>query len=117
MEMRIDDQPDLLVLRLSGSFDELSADWLEVLGGRVLRVPVDVLLNLSEVSYIDSKGLGALFDLNKRVEELGHHIYFAELSEPVQEVFELAGLEHLLRVYDTEDDARRAASLPRHAAD
>ena len=34
MEMQIDDQPDLLTLRLKGSFDELSADWFDILSAR-----------------------------------------------------------------------------------
>jgi anti-anti-sigma factor len=66
---------------------------------------------MAGVNYIDSKGLGALFSLSRHVEDLGHHIYFCELSTPVQEVFELAGLEHLLRIYGTEPEARKAISL------
>lgn len=111
MEMKIDDQADLLSLRLVGSFDELSADWLDVVGSRVRRVPVHVLLNFSEVSYIDSKGLGAIFDLNKQVEDLGYHIFFCDLSQQVKEVFELAGLQHILRIYESEEDARKAIAL------
>jgi anti-sigma B factor antagonist len=111
MHMNIDDQPSLLSLELEGSFDELSADWLRVLRERVSRAPTDVLMNLARVSYIDSKGLGALFDLNERVEELGFHIYFCECSDPVEEVFELAGLQHILRVYESEPAARKAIRL------
>ena len=111
MQMEIDDQPDLLSLRLKGSFDELSSDWLLVMGNRIDQIPVNVLMNMSEVTYIDSRGLGALFDLNKRVEDLGYHIFFCELSRAVTEVFELAGLQHLLRIYDSEDTAKKALLL------
>ncbi|MHC4885588.1 MAG: STAS domain-containing protein [Planctomycetota bacterium] len=115
MQMEIDEQPDLLSLKLKGSFDELSSDWLLVMGTRLDQMPVDVLMNMSEISYIDSRGLGALFDLNKRVEDLGFCIFFCELSTAVTEVFELAGLQHILRVYETEASARRALQLARQA--
>jgi len=108
MEMRIDDQPDLLRVRLSGSFDELATDWFDVMQGRVVRSPVDILFDLSDVTYIDSKGLGALFGFTKQVEDVGRKAFFCSLSEPVREVFELAGLEHILRVHPDEADALRA---------
>lgn len=111
MQMQIDDQPGLLRLNLKGSFDELSADWLLVMGNRLEHTPVDVLMNMSEITYIDSRGLGALFDLNKRVEDLGFHIFFCSLSLSVKEVFELAGLQYILRVYETEDSAIKAIHL------
>lgn len=111
MEMQIDDQPDLLTLRLKGSFDELSADWFDVLSARVDRVPVDVLMNLKNVDYIDSKGLGALFNLHKHVEDLGYHMFFSEPSENLTEVLELAGLQHILRIYKNDKDALHAISL------
>ncbi len=108
MEMRIDDQPDLLRVRLSGSFDELATDWFDVMQGRVARSPVDILFDLNDVTYIDSKGLGALFAFTKQVEDVGRKTFFCSLSAPVREVFELAGLEHILRVHPDESDALRA---------
>lgn len=111
MEMQIDDQPDLLTLRMKGSFDELSADWFDVLSNRIERVPVDILMNMNEVTYIDSKGLGALFNLHKRVEDLGYHMFFSQISENLMEVFDLAGLQHILRIYKNDDDALYAIKL------
>jgi stage II sporulation protein AA (anti-sigma F factor antagonist) len=107
MEMQIDDRPDLLRVRLSGSFDELATDWLNVMESRLARAPVDVFFDLSGVTYIDSKGLGAIFALTKRVEEHDRTAFFCALSAPVREVFELAGLEHILRVHVDEAEAQR----------
>ncbi|MHC4874390.1 MAG: STAS domain-containing protein [Planctomycetota bacterium] len=111
MEMQIDDQPDLLTLRMKGSFDELSADWFDVLSSRIERVPVDILMNMDSVSYIDSKGLGALFSLHKHVEDLGYHMFFSQISDNLREVFDLAGLQHILRIYKNDEDALHAIKL------
>ncbi len=111
MEMTIDDQPNLLKLIMKGSFDKLSADWLEVLSNRITKVPVDVLINLKDVTYINSKGLGALFSLHKHIEDNGYHIFFSQIPKEILEIFELAGLQHILRIYKSDDEAMEAIAI------
>ena len=54
-----------------------------------------ILLNLAEVSYIDSAGLGVLVSLSKRIRESDATLRLANLNEDLRTLFELTKLDTL----------------------
>ena len=109
LQLHIEERPEkLLLLRVSGSFDEYTTDWMNLIASRIERIPMDMVMSLAGVDYIDSKGLGSLFDLHKRLEEIECHLYFSSLSTSVHDVFDVAGLMHILNIYESEEKAVEA---------
>jgi anti-anti-sigma factor len=51
-----------------------------------------VQLDLSEVGFVDSAGLGALLSLRERAQDRGVALEIARASDPVRRLLELTGL-------------------------
>jgi anti-anti-sigma factor len=60
----------------------------------------DIILECSEVSFIDSMGLRVLVEFRRLVTEAGHTFTLAGPSRPVTRVLELAGVHSLFDVSD-----------------
>lgn len=86
------------------------------LGDQILRDTLDellaeswrkILLNLSEVSFLDSAGLGELVAGLKTARNLGAELKVLKASERVRTTLSLARLLPLFEVYDDEAEALR----------
>lgn len=67
---------------------------------------VNIILNLAQVDFIDSSGLGTLIATLKEVRTAGGGIAMCSLAPYVQEVFEITQLSHNFDIYPGEDEAR-----------
>ncbi|HSR67216.1 MAG TPA: STAS domain-containing protein [Acidobacteriota bacterium] len=64
-----------------------------------------VLLNLSEVGWIDSSGIGELVSGIKRAEASGCSVKLLRVGDRVRHVLSISRLLPLLEVYEDEDEA------------
>ena len=73
------------------------------------------VLDLSEVRYLDSTGLGVLIAFGRRLPE-GAQIVLAQVPDPVRALLELTGLDASFEIFATVEDAqsdeRQPAQLP-----
>ncbi len=80
-------------LRLVGEVDLAASILLDEVIERVCAIAVDgIVLDLSEVSFIDSTGVRAVLVLHERCKEQGTELRISSGSKVVQRVFEIAGL-------------------------
>ena len=63
--------------------------------------PVNILLDLAEVDFIDSTGLGVLIGGLKRTRSHDGDLQCIGLSESLKEMFKLTGLDAVLTEKDT----------------
>lgn len=68
----------------------------------------DLIINMCDVEYIDSSGLGALVGGLKRVSEKQGRIFVVCSNPQVRKVFDITGLVKVFPVYETVDDAAKA---------
>jgi anti-sigma B factor antagonist len=80
-------------LRVSGAVDLASRDELFDSGSRVLSEAAGLLLNLSEVRFMDSTGIGALIDLAREADDHGKTFAIEEPSQRVLRILTLTGLQ------------------------
>lgn len=66
---------------------------------------VDVVVDLTGVSFIDSSALGALVAAHRRARGLGGSLSVAGIQPPVARILELTGLDRVLAAYPTARDA------------
>src|SRR5262249_1901418 len=66
-----------------------------------------ILLNLSEISYIDSAGLGALISCYTTTNREGGSLKLVNLTKRIQD---LLAITKLITVFDTFDDEREAVA-------
>jgi len=83
------------VLHLAGSLDLVSRDEMLTAGRRVLGDEQygGVVLNLSEISFIDSTGIGALVELSRAAEDAEKSFALQDPSARVRRVLTLTGLD------------------------
>jgi anti-sigma B factor antagonist len=67
-----------------------------------------VILNLSEVTYIDSGGLGTLVGVYSSARSAGADIKLAGLGQRVRDVLQITKLVTVFEVYDNEQKALAA---------
>ena len=64
-----------------------------------------VIINLAEVNWIASTGIGMLIRAYKTISEAGGHLVLANVSEELRRVFNVLRLGHVFPIFDTEQDA------------
>jgi anti-sigma B factor antagonist len=67
-----------------------------------------VVLNLSEVRYMDSSGVASLVESLKASRDIGSRFILVGLSGPAREVLQLSRLVKVFEIYDTEGEALAA---------
>lgn len=66
---------------------------------------VNVVFDLHNVKFIDSSGLGAFLSFLRQLNTKGGQLKLAELSKPVQSIFELVSMHKIFDCYPTLNDA------------
>src|SRR5262245_60715191 len=69
-----------------------------------------ILLNFSDLEYMNSSGIGLLVTLLIRAQRQGQHIAAYGLTPHYRDIFELTRLDEAIHIYDNEEAALGAAS-------
>ena len=64
-----------------------------------------VVINLSQVEYLDSTGLGVLIGGLKRMREAGGNLSLVGPGMRIQRIFEITGLNKIFEIHATEEEA------------
>lgn len=75
-----------------------------------LKTSKDIVINLADVNYIDSGGLGTLVGLFTSARSTGGTIKLANLTHRVTELLQVTKLVTVFEVFDAEDKAVRSFS-------
>src|SRR5258705_13705225 len=90
------------VLRLKGRLDVKTSPILLQRVAEIQANGQNLVLNLSEVSFMGSSGIGALLVLVEQFQEQGGSVRFASLSPAVDSVVKLLNLDRFLSIDATE---------------
>lgn len=94
------------VLDVGGDVDVYSSPALrERLDQLLVAPPHTVVVNMAEVAFLDSTGLGTLVESLKQAEELGGTLRIAGAQERVVKLFRITGLDSVFTMDDSVDDA------------
>lgn len=63
-----------------------------------------ILLDLQNVTFMDSAGLGALVSILKTVRFSGAEFFLCSLSEQVKIIFELTKMERIFKIYGNREE-------------
>ena len=87
-----------LTLRESPDFHAFLIDLCE-------KSPARLVINLSEVTFIDSSGVGTLTDIFRRLKKADGMLALVGLKKMVRSVFEITRLDKLLPIFESEQEA------------
>jgi len=96
-----------LIVRLEGELDHHTSEQVRAKIDAELNKGLvhNLLLNLEELSFMDSSGLGVLLGRYKKVALLEGKMSICCVQASVKKIFELSGLYKILAVYDSESEA------------
>ncbi|MCB0191896.1 MAG: STAS domain-containing protein [Anaerolineae bacterium] len=99
----------ITILEISGRIDAYEVkpvkEWLT----EITKISdPNILVNLSNVNFIDSTGLAALVQGMKHCRQRGGNLRLYGLQQPVQTIFELTRLDMAFEIFVQEDEAINA---------
>jgi anti-sigma B factor antagonist len=106
MEINVTESNSVSIINLQGRLDLSS--------GSTLKEQVKLLfsddksnvhLNLAEVEFINSSGLGSLVSIMKETRLLKGRLTLSNLASYVQEIFDITQLSHIFEIYATQEEA------------
>lgn len=114
IEIAVENQEGLQVMRLKGRLDSLDVPTLEAqFQGMLAAGSRKVIVECSELRYVGSIGLGVFIASGKALSAQGGKLSFAGLTEHVRSVFEMVGFYSLFTIFPTLDEALSAERIPR----
>ncbi len=106
MEITVREQGGVSVLQINGRLDLASGSQLKEQVKKLLAKNVtSVHLNMSNVEFINSSGLGALVSIMKEIRLFKGRLTMSNLASYVQEIFDITQLSHIFEIFLTEEEA------------
>ena len=107
--------PDMTVklVKFAGQLDESNVDEkAKKIYDLIEQVPnnLNLILDLSELEYMNSKSIGYLTDWYGKVYENGGKIVIAQTRPNILDILQVVGLTQLIKTFPTIDEAKFAIS-------
>lgn len=111
MDVRIRLADNVKIVELAGNLDWPSVPRVRQVVIEATAVqPAQVVVNLREVSFVDSRGLSVLVLGLKRARENQGNLCLCGLQSPVRMIFELTRFDKVFEIFVHEEDAVLAAA-------
>ena len=108
IEVERSDHGGIPVLRVRGEIDVASAPQFRAPVLDLMSQPSDTLIvDMSDVTFIDSTGLGVLLDAEKRSRAAGKSLRLVVTQPHVRRLLELTGLDEVLNVVASASEPTR----------
>lgn len=107
LNIELEVKKEVLCIRLSGELDHHTADELrnrtmDAIENEGIR---HIVLNLEQLSFMDSSGLGVILGRYKQIKQLDGEMVVCAISPPIQRLFDMSGLFKIIRLEPTEENA------------
>ena len=100
---RFNATPEGLCVSVAGEIDHHSASTMRRDVDNIIwnRTPTHLILDMSEVSFMDSSGLGFIMGRYALMREIGGNLSVRNPSEPVSRMLTLTGFDKKIRILNT----------------
>ncbi len=100
-------EDDIITIHVIGEVDASSSIYLDESIKEATDKYKKVLVNCEDLEYISSAGLGVFMSYINDLEEKDIKMVIYGLSDKVHHVFQILGLDQLLKITDNRDEAKR----------
>ncbi|HMA99628.1 MAG TPA: STAS domain-containing protein [Spirochaetota bacterium] len=106
MEISNREVDNITILDISGEIDLYNApDVKDTIRQHIEKGNTRIIINLKNVNYIDSSGIGALISSLSNLKKVGGGLKIIHVYDAVRKVFELTKLTSFFDIYDNQDAA------------
>ncbi len=100
---------DVKIIKVIGELDALvSPKFKEKLSKAVETGSKKIIIDFENLIHINSLAMGILRSQLKVLEKKGGEIKIVQLNDHIKEIFEMIGLDEIIDIYETEEDAIEA---------
>lgn len=109
MIQQVRQEGDATVVQVTGRLDaSVAPDMKEELQDLIEQGCTKLVLNLEDVNFIDSSGLGVFVSCLRRAATKGGDLRLAEVPEFTRSIFELTRLTRVFNIRESEEEALEA---------
>jgi anti-anti-sigma factor len=97
--------PKVKVIELSGILDGIRGNQLRREVSDIVANEIDILLiDLKDVKFIDSSGLGALVSALQTVQNANGKLFICSVNDQVKMLFELTKLDRIFKIFANQEE-------------
>lgn len=107
MQVKLSNKGTTLIVGIVGELDHHSAEYIrQKVDGEIIKSSTkNVIFDLSNVSFMDSSGIGVIMGRFKNVQKLSGKTVLIGLNDHIKRIFDMAGLLKIIPEYDNVDIA------------
>ncbi|MDW7673038.1 MAG: anti-sigma F factor antagonist [Bacillota bacterium] len=107
MEPTIKKANEILLIQMKGDIDLVNAEKFRLMVDKQIEKKIfkHLIINLQEVDFIDSSGLGAILGRYKKVIEQGGQVVIISPKPQVLRILDLSGFTKIMKVFPSEEQA------------
>ncbi|HHY71694.1 MAG TPA: anti-sigma F factor antagonist [Bacillus bacterium] len=111
--INLETKKDVLLIRLKGELDHHTAENLRnMVSEKIEKNNIHhIVLNLQELTFMDSSGLGVILGRYKQIQSQGGEMVVCSISPAVKRLFEMSGLFKIIRLVDDEQYALKTLGV------
>lgn len=103
LQIEIEHHRKALIVRLKGELDHHTAETVKAkMEEAIFRGAAHIILNMKELVFMDSSGLGVILGRYKQITSKGGRMIVCDVSPAVYRLFEMSGLFKILTIEDNE---------------
>jgi anti-sigma B factor antagonist len=107
IDLKSEQRGAALLFRLRGSLDLATSPTVRAALGDAQKTKKNVVVDLTQLEFLDSTGLGALIGAHRRAAEHGGSLRLVVGDGPILRLLTITGLIRVLAVYHSVEDALR----------
>ena len=110
IETSLRHQGDIPVLDVVGEIDIYTTpQFKEAVSAAIGENNPAIIINMTQVTYMDSSGFGTLLSATKRLKPIDGALYLTGCNDAIQRMLQITRLNTIFGVYASEDEALAAA--------
>ena len=106
MKLLFEKEANNLIIKLKGKFDLHTAQYFKTEVNNHLEKNINgIVLDLEDIDFIDSSGIGAIISIYKKIEKKNRKIAIINVSPILRRILELSGLLNIIEIYNSRNKA------------
>ncbi len=110
MDIKLIKRKNILIVRLTGELDHHTALKLKQTIEQELskNTVLHLVINLKELSFIDSSGIGVILGRYRQFKEKGGQVVLCGLNRHTERILQMGGVLKVIKAFHTENEAINA---------
>lgn len=111
IKLDLDEVASIPVVRVTGEIDVCTApEFKSAINKAIFSGAKNLIVDLTDVSYMDSSGFGTLLGATKRIRPRGGSVSLVGCSEAIERMLRITRLDTIFGLYPQVDDAVQAVN-------